>query len=354
MTQRNDMGTKARKTTGAVLVFLFFAAGSLALAALLGLTWLDSPAPALPPEGALFTVRDGDSARAIARRLHDESLIRSEEVFLLLLKAKNLDQDLKAGVYDIRPGMGSSAIMELIASGKQVMRKLVVPEGAVLRVVAERAAEAGIAQPEDFLAKTRDPELLAELGIASSSFEGYLFPDTYFLPPDAGADVLIRMMVDTFRSRLEKTLPEAQKLSPEELQRYVTVASIVEREYRVPDEAPLMASVFWNRVRIGMGLQSCATVVYIITERMGRPHPERLYDRDLQIVDPYNTYKYAGLPPTPICSPGLTALAAAFRPAQTDYLYFRLVDEAAGTHSFSETLDEHIRSASLYVKPRNP
>jgi UPF0755 protein len=136
----------------------------------------------------------------------------------------------------------------------------------------------------------------------------------------------------------------------EELNKRIIIASIVEREYRIPEEAAIMAGVFYNRLNIGMALQSCATVEYIITEIQGRRPPMVIYNRDLEIRDPYNTYLRPGLPPGPISAPGETALRAAFFPEETDYLFFRLVDLASGRHYFSRTLDDHIRAASLYVK----
>jgi UPF0755 protein len=139
-------------------------------------------------------------------------------------------------------------------------------------------------------------------------------------------------------------------MSAAELNRRVIIASIVEREYRVPDEAPLMAGVFFNRMNIGMALQSCATVEYVITEIQGRPHPEILLNRDLEIQSPYNTYIVPGLPPGPICSPGATAMEAALRPQKSDYFYFRLTDAAIGKHYFSRTLDDHIKAGLLYLK----
>jgi UPF0755 protein len=135
-----------------------------------------------------------------------------------------------------------------------------------------------------------------------------------------------------------------------ELFKRVIVASIVEREYRVDEEAALMAGVFYNRLEIGMALQSCATVEYVITELQGRPHPEVLYNRDIEIRDPYNTYLRPGLPPGPISAPGKTALEAAFNPESGAYFYFRLTDPEAGRHYFSRTLDDHIRAGALYVK----
>jgi UPF0755 protein len=160
-------------------------------------------------------------------------------------------------------------------------------------------------------------------------------------------------MADTFFRRLGEIDPAALNLSPEALNRRVIIASIVEREYRVAEEAPLMAGVFYNRLAIGMALQSCATVEYVITEIQGKPHPEVLYTRDTEIRDPYNTYIRPGLPPGPISAPGTTALAAAGNPAASDYLYFRLTDAAAGRHYFSRTLDDHIRAGQLYVKGRS-
>jgi len=130
----------------------------------------------------------------------------------------------------------------------------------------------------------------------------------------------------------------------------IILASIVEREYRLSEEAPRIAGVFWNRLRIGMALQSCATVVYIITEIQGKPHPEILYNRDIEIKHPFNTYLNRGLPPGPIANPGMTALKAVFRPEASRYLYFRLLDPKTGKHYFSESLDEHIKAGSLAVK----
>jgi UPF0755 protein len=180
--------------------------------------------------------------------------------------------------------------------------------------------------------------------------EGYLYPDTYLFPPAYPASRVVTAMADTFFIRLKEIRDDILSLSPEELNRRVIIASIVEREYRVNEEAALMAGVFYNRLEIGMALQSCATVEYVITEIQGRPHPEVLYTRDTEIRDPYNTYIRPGLPPGPISAPGKVALEAAFNPAASDYLYFRLVDSASGQHYFSKNLDDHIRAGVLYVK----
>ena len=349
---RDDL-KRAAKTLVAVAAFAIVVAAGLVIAGLVALSSLDKPTGALNAEGTSFTVGHGESGISVARRLAEESIIRNEYLFRLLMKAKGLELSLKAGDYAIAPDMGSNAILDMMAEGRQVLIRFTVPEGSSVRSVALAAEAAGIATAGDVTDAASDPALAEELGIIAGTLDGYLFPDTYLLPRGAGGRRLVSIMVDTFTKRLQEAIPEAGSLSPEELHDRVILASIVEREYRVPEEAPLMASVFLNRLRIGMALQSCATVVYIIAEKQGKPHPTRLFDRDLQIQDPFNTYLYPGLPPAPICNPGLTALSAALRPASTKYLYFRLVDESNGKHYFSASLDEHIKAASLAVKPRS-
>lgn len=307
------------------------------------------PPAGLAEEGLLFTVRAGEGAGILAARLEAEGAIRSALAFRLLAKARGDEGRLKAGVYRIEPAMGGREVLDAIVSGRQALVRLTVPEGATLSRVALILEEGGVAAAAEFRAAARDPALLSELGIPGPSLEGYLFPDTYFMPLGYGAAGAARAMAAAFRSRLA-SIPEAAALSPEELREKIILASIVEREYRVADEAPVMASVFYNRLRIGMALQSCATVVYVITEKLGKPHPERLFDRDIAIPDAYNTYLARGLPPGPIANPGMTAIRSVFYPARTNYLYFRLVDESAGRHHFSETLEEHNDARSLFVK----
>lgn len=326
---------------------------ALSVAGLSIVAYYDKSTGTLGPDGIAFRVGVGESGASVARRLAQGSIIKSEYLFRFLMKTKHLENALKAGDYAISYEMGSSDILKMIAEGKQVLIRVTIPEGASVKAVAQAAETAGIASAEDVLAAVASPELAAELGVGAGSLAGYLFPDTYLLPRGAGGKQFVAVMVSTFRKRLLDAVPEAGALSANELHQYVILASIVEREYRVPEEATLMASVFRNRLRIGMALQSCATVVYVIAEIQGKPHPTRIFDRDLQIDDPFNTYIHPGLPPEPICNPGLTALAASLRPATTQYLYFRLIDEAKGKHYFSSTLDEHIGAASLAVKPRS-
>jgi UPF0755 protein len=230
--------------------------------------------------------------------------------------------------------------------------RVTLPEGITLARIGAILEDAGICPLQDFLAAARAPEILAAYNVPGGTMEGYLFPDTYLFPLSYPAGRVVAAMADNFYRRLAVIAPATLTMTPAEINSRLVMASIVEREYRAPDEAALMAGVFFNRLDIGMPLQSCATVVYVITEVLGRPHPERLFFRDLEIVNPYNTYLLRGLPPGPISAPGETALLAAFNPQETNYLYFRLVNEAQGRHYFSRTYDDHIRAGALFVKGR--
>ena len=329
------------------------AAGILALLVIAFFTayYVLARAPsAIPSAGLLVTVRDGSGASLVARELEGAGAIRHSWVFRALARLKGSQALLKAGTYRIGPEMGTLEVLDLLVSGKQALVRVTVPEGYTLRQTAALLEKSGVCPADAFLAAASDPAILTAENLPSASLEGYLFPDTYFLPASYDPREAARTMVTAFRRRLAEAIPESAGLSPRQLNDRVILASIVEREYRMADEAPVIASVFYNRIRIGMALQSCATVVYVLTEKLGRPHPDSIHDRDLKIKDPYNTYLQRGLPPGPICSPGLTSLEAVFRPAATKYLYFRLVDPAAGRHHFSATFEEHNQAADLVVK----
>jgi UPF0755 protein len=303
-------------------------------------------------DGAVYLeVRKGESARSVGLRLERAGLIRNRYFWYALCRFFDREY-IKSGVYRIVIPATQTAIHNVLVSGKQMLRRVTVPEGVTLKKAARILEDAGICSTGDFLALAADPAVLGRYRVPGPTMEGYLFPDTYLFPADYPAELVVRTMADTFFERLRAIDPDISAMPPPELNRRVIIASIVEREYRVDEEAPLMAGVFYNRIEIGMALQSCATVEYVITEIMGKPHPEVLYTRDTEIRNPYNTYIRPGLPPGPISAPGATALNAAFHPAKSDFLYFRLTDAAAGRHYFSKTLDDHIRAGALYVKGR--
>lgn len=340
------MTGQEKRHIGKIVALTFIAT---LLVAASGFFLLARPVATIPEGGVLFVVKRGEAAGALARRLENEGFLRSSLVFRLLAKLQGLEADIKAGTYRIMPGRGASELLDELVSGKQALIRVTIPEGYTLSQVAALLENLGVSSKADFTAACSNPALAAELGIPASSLEGYLFPDTYLLPLAYGARETAQAMVAAFKQHLA-TIPEAASLSPEDIHSRVVLASIIEREYRVPEEAPLMAGVFYNRLRIGMALQSCATVVYVITEKLGKPHPEQLFDRDIAIQDPYNTYVHRGLPPGPISNPGMTALLASLRPTASKYLYFRLMDPLTGTHHFSTSLEEHIGARAFFVK----
>ena len=307
----------------------------------------------LEDDSLFLEIRNGESASSVGQRLENSGVIRSRYFWNLLFRLDN--EHIKTGTYKISLPATQMEIRSILISGSQLLVRVTVPEGVTLKKAAKIIEEAGICSADGFLAATVLKEILDAYNIPGPSMEGYLFPDTYLFPLNYPASRVVSAMADTFFSRLKTIAPGAlgtQAISPAELNRRVTIASIIEREYQISEEAPLIAGVFFNRLRIGMALQSCATVEYVITEVLGKPHPEQLFNRDLEIKDPYNTYLYPGLPPGPISAPGEIALRAAFNPASSDYLYFRLIDAGSGKHYFSKTLDDHIRAGSLYLKRR--
>ncbi len=296
-----------------------------------------------------FAVNKGDTFGSVAAELKKAGLIRSEDIFywatrLPFLIGEEKPVVLKTGIYKIDSSMSTPEIILLLASGKQqAFVKVSVPEGLTARKISIIMEKNEACTAEDFMKAVSSKVLLEKYGVHSSSLDGFLFPDTYNFSLGMPAEDIVSMMVDNFFCHIEK-IPNLAGKKPDEFYDDLILASIVEREYRSAPEAPVMASVFKNRLAINMGLESCATVEYIITEVLGKPHPERIFYSDLKIDSPYNTYKYAGLPPSPISNPGFTALSAVANPADTDYFYFTLTDSEAGTHTFSKNQREHERA----------
>ena len=298
------------------------------------------------PTEQLFTIKRGTSVRAIAADLKAAGLVRFEYATYLCFRFFN--KPIKAGTYKLSPALSVHALLAYLQAGKQELIKVTVPEGLTISKTAVILEERQVIAADVFLEAAQNTDLLQSYGITGASAEGFLFPDTYFFSYNETAERVVKTMLDNFFSKTSVIphFPDDPK------QRYETVilASIIEREYRVPEEAVKIAGVFSNRLRIGMGLQSCATVEYILTEIQHKPHPGRLLNRDLEIDHPSNTYKWRGLPPGPISNPGMTALYAACNPEKSSYLYFRLEDAETGTHVFTRNLTEHARAGAIILK----
>ena len=299
-------------------------------------------------DSILFAVKQGSSAQLVATELAAAGIIGSKTIFLLRLRLMGLAKRLEAGTYRFRAGSRMGEVLGILAEAKVATIRVTVLEGATLTGISNELEEAQVDSRDDFLKAAHNPELLRKYHIPGTSFEGYLFPDTYELSLGSDGQAVVEILARRFFEKVAQLAPGAAE-DPAALHEKVILASIVEREYRVAEEAPLIASIFRNRLKIGMALQSCATVVYVLTERQGKPHPSVVYYRDLAIDDPYNTYRNRGLPPGPISNPGAAALSSVFSPVKSEYLYFRIADTAKGTHRFSRTFDEH-RETFIPVK----
>jgi UPF0755 protein len=300
--------------------------------------------------------------RGIERILAEAGVVRKDLRFLLLARYLDVAHRLKAGEYRFAAGATPYQVLRQLEAGRIVRWPVTVPEGSNIYEIAAILARGGWAEQENFVSLVRDPDFIRGLGIAAESLEGYLFPDTYYLVRGQQPDEIIRMMVGRLRQVLARLCDDfsngevpadIQLVCTQSLSRAMTLhellvlASIVEKETGQSAERPLVASVFLNRLAKGMRLQADPTVVYGLL-----PHFEgRLTRRDLGSDSPYNTYRVAGLPPTPIANPGLATLEAVLNPTPSAYLYF--VSRNDGTHHFSETLQEHNRAVNQYQRNRS-
>jgi UPF0755 protein len=307
----------------------------------------DNPAP------ITFVVDMGETAASIAGRLQDIGLISDATLFRRFLQYNGLDASLEAGEYQLRRNMNMREIAEALQHSRMQEVAITIPEGWRAEQISDLLTADNIMDGSVFLAAVRqgvaiDHPLLADRP-AGVGYEGYLFPETYRLPAQATSEDLLTRMLDTMESRLPidwQSMASAQGLSFYEV---LTVASIVEREAVVPDERPIIASVYLNRLQKGMYLEADPTVQYA----MGyQPESGQWWKTPVTLEEyenvnsPYNTYLYPGLPPGPICNPGISSILAVLQPTPTNYLFF--LGRGDGSHIFSETFEEHERNVQLY------
>ena len=245
--------------------------------------------------------------------------------------------------------MNPREVIDKIARGDVFMRPVTFPEGLTLRQMSQIYERDGLGSAAEFVKAAQNAALIREVDPSATDLEGYLFPNTYSLPRKSTAGELVQRMVTAFRDALTPELVERAAARGLSVRQLVTLASLVEKETAKPDERPVVAAVYSNRLRIGMGMQCDPTVIYAL-ERAGR-YTGNLTREDLRFDSPYNTYRYAGLPPGPIASPGRASLEAAANPADVPYIYF--VSRNDGSHVFSTTLDEHNRHVFEYQKKPN-
>ena len=303
-------------------------------------------------KAVVFSVVPGDTVGSIADRLFEKGLIKSSAALRLYSRIMGSSGSFKIGSYRIRYGEKMNEIHDILIEGHQILYKVTIPEGWTFKRIGELLEEEGITNTSDFYKAVSDRELLSGLGIEADNAEGFLFPDTYLFQKDFPAERTVSFMIKNFFKNLDMIYPGYSALSFNELYQKIILASIVEREYRIAEEAPLIAGVFYNRLKNSMSLGSCATIAYIITDVEDKAHPSRITYDDLEIKSPYNTYINKGLPPAPIANPGKTALEAAFHPADTKYMFFVLEDPVTGRHKFTETYRDHLTAKNLYIKTK--
>lgn len=293
-----------------------------------------------------FVVPAKASTSSISKILLDKGLIRNDLVFKIYAKYKGFEGNLRAGEYHFSGQVSLNDIKEKMSRGEIITETFTIPEGFNLKQMADSLAKKGMVDRERFLQVTREGsfsyEYLPEPG-TEGRLEGFLFPDTYQIIKDWPEEKIINMMLKRFdQVFLPEWREQAEKMGMT-ISEVVTLASIIEREAKASADRPLISSVFHNRMKKGMPLESCATVQFALGEVK-----EVLLYEDLEVDSPYNTYLHGGLPPGPIASPGRDSLEAALYPAEGNYLYF--VAKPDGSHYFSRTLAEHNQAKRKYLK----
>jgi UPF0755 protein len=290
----------------------------------------------------------GAGPAAIGRRLTEAGVVRDELSFRVALWWTGQARRLQAGEYRFDRAMSAREVIDKLARGEVFLRPITFPEGLTIRQMSQIYEREGFGPAADFLKAAQDPAPIRDLDPAATDLEGYLFPNTYTLPRRTTARQLVQRMVTAFRDALTPEVVERAAARGLTVRQLLALASLVEKETARPEERPVVAAVYSNRLEAGMPMQADPTVIYAI-ERAGR-YDGNLTREDLRFDSPYNTYRYPGLPPGPIASPGRASIEAAASPADVPYLFF--VSRNDGSHVFSTTLDEHNRNVFEYqVKP---
>jgi len=315
----------------------------VAMAGISAALWVQgsATAPGTADETLTVYIPRGAPFAQVVNILEQNGLVRSRLFFRALGYFYSAPKQIKAGEYEFTRAMTPGEILKKLVDGDVKKHSIVVPEGFTVRKIAARLAAEGIVEEKEFLRLARDRNVLASLNIPGPSAEGFLFPDTYNFERGLDAAAILQKMAGQFRAKVTAEMIARAGAQGFTLVQWVTLASIIEKETGLKSEMPLVAAVFRNRLQKKMPLQSDPTVIYGIADFDGN-----LTRRHLERQNPYNSYLNRGLPPGPICSPGLDALQAALNPAPVAYLYF--VSRNDGTHQFSESLSEHSRAVRKF------
>ncbi len=314
---------------------------------------IETPPDADDVEDVTFVIEPGESVGSITARLMEKDLITDGDLFRRVLQYHGADSAIEAGRFTLRRSMRMEEVMDELQHGRLLASMVTIPEGWRAEEVAALLEQSGVTSAAEFLSAVRqgssDYSFLQDRPEgAGVNLEGFLFPDTYMLPEDTPAVEVLDTLLTNWDTRVGAELREAASAQGLTLYEVVTLASIVEREARVAEERPLIAGVYLNRLAIGMPLQADPTVQYALgyNENTGRWwNPLTLEDIDTT-DSPYNSYKNGGLPPGPICNPGLASISSVVEPEESEYLYF--LARGDGSHAFATTFEEHLQNQQLY------
>jgi UPF0755 protein len=296
----------------------------------------------LPAQRTDVIIPRGSTFSQVAAALQDKNVLQHPLAFRLLARLRHVDTAVKSGEYRFPAHQTSDQILQRLVRGEQFATWVTIPEGFTAREIARTLAERGLGDASRY-----DHVFFRErisVGDARTvNLEGYLFPSTYLVPTDDRPDQVVKILTGQFLRELPHDAGPRAKALGRTVPEVVTIASLVEREAKADEDRPMIASVIYNRLRLGMPLEVDASIEYTFPE-----HHDVITKRDLEVDSPYNTYRHTGLPPTPIANPGKASLDAAFKPAKTDYLYY--VAKPDGHSAFAKTLQEHNANVARYLK----
>lgn len=297
----------------------------------------------------LFLVKQGEGVSDIAQNLQNQKLINSTLAFRIYIAWQGKAGSIQAGEYQLSPWMTIRDIAERLISGQIKEFKITIPEGWNLKEIASYLEKEGIVKSQEFLAEVsnlpkykKGYDFLSSVP-ASKNLEGFLFPDTYFLPDKVDSETIIRKMLENFSQKLTSEIREKIKNKKMTIYSFITLASIVEKEVPNYEDKKIVAGIFYKRLANDMALESCASVEYVIGNNR-----KILNYEEMHTDSPYNTYIYKGLPPGPISNPGMDSILASLEPTKTDYWYFLSPDSERTI--FSKTLEEHELNQAKYLK----
>ncbi len=308
----------------------------------LGLYLLNSP-PSQGRRFLAFTVNSGESFKSISLRLKAEGFIRSEPWFYYLGRLTGKSGQLKAGEYELNTEMSPWEIINVVTGSHVRLYRITIREGMNMFQVARTLESNGLVDEMAFLESAWDSQFLDDLRIPSATVEGYLFPETYFIPRGASARTIIRIFVEMFWQKIPQSTIDEARSGPLSFHEYVIMASMIEKETGLIGEMPLISSVFHNRLNSKMRFQSDPTAVYDLLPHGGRVTRQHLFRKT-----PFNTYQIPGLPLTPVSNPGRLSIHDAIHPQDTNYLYF--VSRRDGSHHFSATYHEHKEAIDRFLR----